>query len=317
MLFSLKPKESRIELFGRDKELNELHKLVKTEWVIILGRRMTGKTSLLKTFLNEVNGIYVNLMGVSSIRGLIYELMKSVKKLEIELDLKFIKLSWMKFAEDIFSKLEGKIIGLDEVQELPSNYFLRLLKKVWDSYDVRFVMTGSMVGVIRNLLEPGPLSPMYGRKPAVLKLKPFTAEQSRSFLVKGFSEFNRTIDEREIEEVVELLNGYPGWLAYYGNYRCVRELNHGDAIEEVYSEGKEIMLNELNRFLENKVNRRGYIKLLKSLPARWSELERSVGVSKKTLRDMIRKLMGAMLIDKIGATYVISDPILRKLVLEL
>ena len=56
MLFSLRPKESRSELFGREEELRELHKLTRTEWVVILGRRMTGKTSLLKTFLRRTAG---------------------------------------------------------------------------------------------------------------------------------------------------------------------------------------------------------------------------------------------------------------------
>ena len=317
MLFNLKPKENRKELFGRSRELNELHRLIKSEWIIILGRRMTGKTSLLKTFLNEVNGIYVNLMGINSIRGFIIELIKSIKTIKIELDFKLIKFSWMKIAEDIFSKLEGKIIGLDEVQEIPSNYFLKLLKKIWDTYNVKLIMTGSMMGIIENLLNPKPTSPMYGRTPAILKLNPFTREQSREFLIKGFNEHKYNIDMNEINEVIELLNGYPGWLTYYGNYRCVRKLTHYNALEKVYDEGKNIMIEELNRFLRNKINKNEYIKLLKNLPAKWSELEKKLGVSKKTLRDMLKRLSNAMLIEKIGVTYMIPDPILRKLIMEL
>ena len=317
MLFKLTPKENRDELFDREEELRELHRLTRTEWVIVLGKRMTGKTSLLKTFLNEVNGIYVNATGMRSIRELIAELMKHVRDLRISIDLGLAKVTWTKIVDDVFSKLEGRIIGLDEVQELPSNYFLKILKRVWDTYDIRFVFTGSMVGVIKNLIEPGPLNPMYGRQPAILRLNPFTRELSREFLLQGFSECGLRISDSEIDEVVELFNGYVGWLAYYGNYRCIRRVPHSKALELVYSEGKKIMMNELERFLSNKKNRDKYIRLLKMLPARWRDLELGLNVNKKVLRDMLRNLEYAFIVEKRGATYVTSDPVLRRLVMEL
>ncbi len=318
MLFKLAPKENRNELYDRERELEELHRLTKTEWVIILGKRMTGKTSVLKTFLNEVGGIYVNLMGVRSIRGLIEELLKHTGRVGLEISLPpILKLSWTRLAVDVFSKLEGKIIGLDEVQELPANYFLKLLKKVWDTYNVRIVFTGSMIGIIKKLLEPGAESPMYGRKPAVVELKPFTRSQSIDFLEKGFAECGIRVREEEIIETVELLDGYVGWLTYYGNYRCIRRLSHEKALQNVYAEGRKIMLEELNHFLENKKNKEKYIQLLKNLPARWSELETKLNVNSKILRQMLLNLENAFLVEKHGNTYVITDPILRKLVREL
>ncbi len=317
MLFKLAPKENREELFDREEELRELHRLIQTEWIVILGRRMTGKTSILKTFLNEVNGIYINAMGMKSVRELIAELMKHVRDLKISINLGLARLTWTRLVDDIFSRLEGRIIGLDEVQELPANYFLKMLKKVWDTYDIRFVFTGSMMGVIKNLIEPGPSSPMYGRQPAILRLNPFTRNLSRDFLIQGFNECGLRVSIEEIDEAVELFNGYVGWLAYYGNYRCVRKVSHSKALELVYSEGKKIMMDELERFLSNKKNREKYIKLLKMLPARWKELEVGLNVNKKVLRDMLRNLEYAFIVEKKGATYTITDPILRRLVMEL
>lgn len=47
MLFDLKPKESRKDLFGRDEEFSVLVRLVDSGvWVVVLGRRMTGKLLL-------------------------------------------------------------------------------------------------------------------------------------------------------------------------------------------------------------------------------------------------------------------------------
>jgi len=48
-LFDLNPKESPKELFAREKELDELVRLVEARrWVALLGPRMVGKTSLIK-----------------------------------------------------------------------------------------------------------------------------------------------------------------------------------------------------------------------------------------------------------------------------
>ena len=317
MLFDLRPKERREELYGREKELEELHRLVRSEWVVILGRRMMGKTSLLKVFLNEVNGIYVNLSGVRSIRGFVEELLKHVRRLDMEFRIGPVSISWTRLAEDVFSRFEGRVVGLDEVQELPSNYMLKLLKKIWDTYDIRLVFTGSLVGVITGLLEPTPQSPLYGRQPARIELKPFPRDVSIEFLVNGFREFGVTPPIAEIEEAVESLNGYPGWLVYYGNMRCVRNLGHREALERVYSEGKQILLQELKKFLTTRKYPERYIKLLKLLPARWSELKNSLAVNAKTLAEMLNSLEKAMIIEKKGNTYTIPDPIMRRLVLDL
>ena len=48
-LFNLNPKEIPRELFGSEKELDELLRLVKTRrWIAILGPRMIGRTSPIK-----------------------------------------------------------------------------------------------------------------------------------------------------------------------------------------------------------------------------------------------------------------------------
>jgi len=54
MYFSLEPKSAREDLYGRDKELNELEKAKENGGVIVLtGLRRIGKTSLLQVFLEE------------------------------------------------------------------------------------------------------------------------------------------------------------------------------------------------------------------------------------------------------------------------
>ncbi|PLV59757.1 AAA family ATPase [Thermotoga sp. KOL6] len=54
MLFSLIPKARKSDLFGREKELEELNKLINIyPIVVVTGVRRVGKSSLIKVFLNE------------------------------------------------------------------------------------------------------------------------------------------------------------------------------------------------------------------------------------------------------------------------
>jgi AAA+ ATPase superfamily predicted ATPase len=57
MLFDLNPNESPSELFDREEEINMLADLIKAKrWVALLGRRMMGKTSILKTLATKIRG---------------------------------------------------------------------------------------------------------------------------------------------------------------------------------------------------------------------------------------------------------------------
>lgn len=68
-LFTLNPKESPKQLFGREKELEDLVRIVQARrWVAVLGPRMVGKTSLLKAAgilleKQKMKVLYVNLWG--------------------------------------------------------------------------------------------------------------------------------------------------------------------------------------------------------------------------------------------------------------
>lgn len=320
MLFDLRPKERREELFGREEEYRELKRLVDSGlWVAVIGKRMTGKTSLLKTFSNESKGVYVNLLGARSMEGLVRKLaVESGFRLdEISLNLEFIQVKWSRVLEDVFSRIKDRVIALDEVQEVSSHYFLKVLKSIWDKYrDVRIIFSGSYVGVLRRLLEPTPSSPLYGRMPAKLVLKTFSREMSRKFLESGFRENPKVrVKSEEIEEAVERLNGYVGWLTYYGNFRCVRRLSHEEALKETIREGSRIILDELNNFLRGR-RRELYVKALKTVSsgARWSDVKRALGANSKVVKIVLETLSSAMIVESEKGYYWIGDPIVKEAV---
>ena len=65
-MFDLRPKTRREDLFDRERELELLYRGIERGYPVIavLGVRRIGKTSLLRVFLSEVNGLYVDMEGV-------------------------------------------------------------------------------------------------------------------------------------------------------------------------------------------------------------------------------------------------------------
>jgi AAA+ ATPase superfamily predicted ATPase len=353
-LFNLNPKESPKELFGREKETDELIRLIKARrWVALLGPRMVGKTSLIKvanTKLEKtgIRAIYVNLWGTKGTQGLLSALARGVnnektvlqkikgaaEKIEgisigpggisISISKKPMTTMWDLLAT-IGKQNENCVIELDEVQELSviSGHLLKLLANIFNTYpNIIFVFTGSMFGLIKTLLEPTSTSPLYGRSPAKLTLQPFSRETAKEFLKKGFQEYNVAVKEDLIDEAVERLDGIPGWWTLYGNNIAVQKLFHQKALEETISEGIKIVKDELEHFLEGR-ERTLYLASLKAaaISARWKEIKGAIKTAKgftvndATVQNILESLKAAMLIDEKDNTYRVNDPMLRTLLL--
>lgn len=353
-LFNLNPKESPKELFGREKELEELVHLIKAKrWVAVLGPRMVGKTSLLKVAGAElekakIKVVYVNLWGAKGTNGLLRALARGLndeksilqkikdvaQRIEgVSVGTGGISMSISKrpmatvwdLLEAIGNQAGNCVIELDEVQELAaiSGRLLKLLANIFNTHpNIVFIFTGSMFGLMKTLLEPGASSPLYGRSPAKLYLQPFTKELATKFLKKGFEEHNLTVKDEVVNEAVERLDGIPGWLTLYGNNITIRKLPHKKALEETVSEGTKIVKDELEHFLEGR-DKQAYLAALKAIatPARWTEIKGAVEIAKAstvndaTIYRIIENLKAAMLIEEKENVYRIDDPMLRTLLL--
>ncbi len=364
-MFDLHPKESPSELFGMDREIDTLVGLIKARrWVALLGRRMMGKTSLLKTVSvkmreeRSIKSIYLNLWGIKGIDGLlnslidginneksilekVKDMIKNIEGISVSTDGISLSLSALNRPTSTLQKILASVgrdgndytIMLDEVQELAgvSIHLLRVLANIFNTYpNLIFVFTGSMSGLIRTLLEPTQGSPLYGRSPAVMYLKPFNREKARAFLIEGFKECKTMMGGRwrgrdikvvdwMIDEAIDRLDGVPGWLTLYGNKVGVEGLEHKEALKSVIKEGMKIVDSELEHFLANKPNRGLYMDVLKiiaSSPSHWSEIKRILRirgyiVNDATLSNVLNGLKGSFLIDKSDDIYRIEDPILK------
>lgn len=352
-LFDLKPKESPRALFGREKELEDLVRLIQARrWVAVLGPRMVGKTSLLKAAnsklgKHQIRVIYANLWGATGTNDLLKALarglneekniLQKIKGIRIEgvtvgpsgisisVSKKPMATLWDLF--DAIGRQNGDyVIELDEVQELMaiSGRLLKILANIFNTYpNLTFVFTGSMFGLMKRLLEPEATSPLYGRSPAKLYVQPFEPERAKQFLRKGFQECNIPVDEATVNAAVERLDGIPGWLTLYGNKISVQKLSHKKAIEETSTEASKIVRDELEHFFENR-DRHAYLAALRAAAAfsRWTDVKGTVEVAKgssvndATVYRILENLKAAMLIREENGVYKVDDPMLRTFLLS-
>ena len=354
MLFDLTPKDSPEALFGREKEITELVRLIKAgRWVTVLGPRMVGKTSLIKATRACLNRqtVYVNLWGATGVQGLLNALVQSVNSsmtlsqkikeaasriegltvgpsgLSVTIPRRPLTTLW-NLLDVLGRQDENLVIELDEVQELSyvSGQLLKVLANIFNTHShVVFVFTGSMFGLIRTLLNPeSSRSPMFGRPPAELYLQRFDKTQVAEFLKQGFKEYNMKPPSNLISQEVESkLGGTPGWLTLYGNNIAVGKLSPQEALHKTVEQGLRVVREELEHFLESR-DRKLYVTALSAMtnPARWSDIKASVEarrgtpVSDSTIQVVLKSLEDGLLIDHKDKVYQIADTMLRTLLLS-
>jgi AAA+ ATPase superfamily predicted ATPase len=347
-LFDLNPKETPDALFGREGELKKLTRLVdEGRWTAVLGPRMVGKTSLIRAAAKRFRRptVYVSLWGAVGTRGFIDAFVQGlnanrtilgkikarVRGLEgltigatgisVASPKRPLRTVW-DLLELVGSEGGGTVFELDEFQEVSaaSGPILKLLANIFNTHsDISFIFTGSRSGLIRTLLDPKPSSPLFGRPPAELTLEPFTEPTSLSFLERGFKEYGLTPDRGELESVINRsLDGLPGWLAIYGNYRAVSGESPARAEALTIREGQKVAREQLRHFLQGR-SRENYWPALKSLAAgaSWTDLVDSVSrkrgseANQQTIQSILGALEDAGFLRHEGRSYSLADPMIR------
>jgi uncharacterized protein len=352
-LFDLAPKESAQSLFGRDREVAELARLVKARrWAVVLGPRMVGKTSLVKAVRNQLRrpGAYVNLWGVRGVQGLVEgligglnesaslraRLVRGARRLDgfsagpsglaLSAPRAPLKTAW-DLLDLLGTEKQDCLVVLDEVQELSSNAgaLLKLLGNVFNSRpNITFIFTGSRVGLSKTLLEPTTTSPLFGRAPVGVSLEAFDRSTSEQFLIRGAREAGLTVSPAEIDSALGgPLDGIPGWLTLFGNHMAVRRLTAARALAETVREGKKVAQADLAHFLSSH-DVRIYWPALKAIAvgASWKSIRdyvsRSAGITTNdgTVLRILRALESSYIARPAEGQYVLVDPMVQSYVLE-
>ncbi len=337
--FTERPRERAEELFDMKSEFNIVRDMVmRGNWVVILGPRMSGKTSLAKAVMNSVNwrGVYVDLINIGSFRraieqiylstprGIRDELAEALKAIGVRVTTISIDLTLTRRVKPIASLIlnslcrERTILVLDEVQDVRNGVapFLALLHNLFNSCsNLSVIFTGSAVGLVNLLINPKPDSPLYGRPPVQVRLNPWSEGDALEYLKLGLTNCNTPFNEGELREVLSELGTLVGWLNFYGVRRC-GGARHADALRETLTEASKIAAEQIRRVTGGSTWR---VRVLRAMAfgARWRELRDVANVSETALTNYLNQLINTFIVSRVGELYVVRDPVYRQVILNL
>lgn len=176
---------------GREKELEILNTQYQTmnfEFTVLYGRRRIGKTQLLSHFIKDKNSIYY--MAIEAGYQTNLDLMSKT------INSKSNKSNYLSSFQDFdqlfsyltdLSKDERIIFVIDEypylAQSVPeiSSLIQKYCDHQWKETKLHLILCGSSMSFMESEVL-GSKSPLYGRRTAQIKLKPFTYFETEQFL---------------------------------------------------------------------------------------------------------------------------------------
>ncbi len=274
MLFDPRPKTSRDELFDREDELRTLDRFAERgdPLALVLGIRRIGKTSLVRSFLSDWVGVYVDARGVRTRADLfrvvgeglsfsqrVRRLLRGVRGVRVSASGVEIKwrgrdsISLAGLLHELGRSGERVLVVFDEVQSLRPPISVEVREAIAYAYDnvssVSVILSGSEVGLLRDFVGiDDPDSPLYGRYALEVEVKRFSHDLSVEFLREGFREEGVEVERGIIEEAVTEFDGIVGWLVYFGRLYVdgVRDLGRivEAAVETALRELRHLRLRE-------------------------------------------------------------------------
>ncbi len=313
MLFSLKPKNKREELFDREEELNVLSKVVKTyPMIVVTGLRRVGKSSIVRVFLNEnsLPNVYIdgrriyemsggNMGSYALYRALesefsrlsksrkILNFLRRIKGINIagsgvEIDRREFDLAMLLESFDRFAEKEGKyfVIFFDEAQYFRfygsrgGRDILALFSLVYDTLDhVRIVVTGSEVGMLHDFLKLDDYNSPLYGRPVYTITVQPFSRELSIDFLKRGFEESGVSIDFDLSDVVSKIDGIPGYLVLFG-VKYLESEDVGRALEEVYSTMGALFEKELEELNRRSRRYRLILKLIASGVKNWSDIKR-------------------------------------------
>ena len=356
MLFSMNPKRKRKDLFDREEEMDKLRRSVQNYPItVVTGLRRVGKSSLLRVFLEENEGpdifidarkLYAKGGGKITIPSLvsslekemanlskkakISELLKRIKGINLQgigLEFESKKVSTV----DVFEKLSemaekmgsSMIVCFDEAQYFRfygsrgGRDFLAMLAYIHDELNsIRIILTGSEIGLLHDFLKTSDYeSPLYGRGVNEIVVKPFSKDLAVEFLKKGFEESGVKPDF-SFEDVVERIDGIPGYLVLFGmKYLETKDMER--AVKAVYETMKSLVKKELKELEKRSKRYKKALKFISKGVDSWSDLKRSFhalgdNISDSRLYEILQNLMKMSFVEEVKGRYKIVDSVLKE-----
>lgn len=173
---------------GRQKELTKLESMYQEasfQFAVIYGRRRVGKTTLIAEFLKDKPSIsYIAMEGTmkENLVGLSYAVMQKSGHDAVYNDFETLLTDIDKLCQT-----EKVILAIDEYPYLAAAYpaISSMLQKhidtCWKNSRMFLILCGSSMSFMENQIL-GYQSPLYGRRTAQFKIRPFTFFEAREML---------------------------------------------------------------------------------------------------------------------------------------
>ncbi len=339
--FEIEPKGKKEDFFNYDYEYNQVKKALgrKEKIIAVVGVRRVGKTSLLNLIYNETTNLKLWLDGrivtdpKKEVFAAIYETAKAGKpkifgKIEslnlsafgVGLDIKLGSESQL----EIEKKIRGSghiCVFIDEAQRMDVRELADVLSYFYDRFpQISFIISGSEIGLVEEILGEGDSEhPLFGREMVKVTISRLDRNRAMDYLKKGFSQLKLDIEEKELEEAINELDGLIGWLTLYGYEKGVKKSK--DALGKTSQGAAQIAASELMHFFKKTKNRKLYASILRNADGTgWEELRARTGrdLGKKLNPNLFNFALGKLaahsFIEKRDEKYHLSDPLLSKAV---
>ncbi len=287
--------------FGRSREIQKMEALYNSkefEFAVFYGRRRVGKTTLIREFLKGKKAAYfMSVEGTKqeNLRGLSF----ATLSMAIDGDMGFIP-SFPEF-EDLLCYIdqlarsgERMIIAIDEYPYLAASYpaissmLQSHIDQCWKDSQLFLILCGSSMSFMEEQVL-GYKSPLYGRRTAQFKLRPFTFWESRE-MYPHYS-----------PEEQALLYGITGGIPEYLS-RVKKELSIDDNIIQLFFEESGRLFEETSNLLKQELKEpasyHSIIGAIASGASRMNEIATKTGLESSGCSSQINTLIALGIVKK-------------------
>jgi len=241
---------------------------------------------------------------------------------EAEVDEKALVRAAFSYPKRIAAEYRVRVVFLlDEFQEVAAfdSYVFDALKKELDQPgDVRFVFSGSSLGLLREvfLRENSPLFLMVSR----YELGPLSAEEAVPFVQKRLALAGYAVEKGAAERIYELTGGIPFYLQKLGlvlvqklwlsGKKSVGKREVDEAFEEMLAElDSEFEVRWLSEF--SPLQRR-ILRVLAKDPAGPTALAQALGMEPQDISSSLARLRAEMVLRRTAAGYALTDVVFAR-----
>ena len=287
-----------MKFIDRKREMSTLEKEYNREksFVVLYGRRRTGKTTLIKEFIKDKNTFYffadkqIESLQINRFKSQLAEHFKDdfLKKIEIN--------DWDTIFDYFINKIKDEklVFVIDEFQYLylMNKGFSYIFQRIYDekliNKNIMVILCGSLISIMYSEVLSYD-SPLYGRRTAQIKLQPISFEY--------YKEFFEDISERELVEFYSITGGIPKYILEFDRNKTPLwniENNIFNKDNFLYSEPKFLLQEEINDLSR-------YFSILNSIAlgnTKLSSICSHLGINSNGITSYITKLIDLDILEK-------------------